>query len=486
MRTSDSDTTTPDRDTSSKTDSPQYGLSRNGRNGVDTETEHFLLIEDVGSLRAIYDAYLRNAGFITHLAASAEEGMRIFRDNPIRMVLLDLMLPDRDGDTLIAEMLALRPYAAIIAVTADRSIDRAVRAMQEGAIDFLVKPIDEPRFRSAIESARSLSLRSDVDDASASEETVGDFVGNAPQMRALYARTRAAARSTAPVYIWGESGTGKELCAQAVHATSPRADGPFIALDCGALAAERVDSELFGHNRGAFPGALEDKDGALLAADGGTLLLDNICELAPTAQIKLLRFLQSGQVKPLGASQPVDVNVRIVCAAKSSPSVMLQNAVLREDLYYRLMVLTIEMPPLRMHREDIGPLARMALERFASEEQRDFSEIEPEAITRLEDRPWPGNVRQLMNVIRAAIVMHDGPVLRAHMLPEFDPTTSRAAPTTAPAVDPFADRTLAEIERAAIEAAINRHDGSIPRAALELGVAPSTIYRKRDAWLSKG
>ncbi|WP_078522504.1 sigma-54 dependent transcriptional regulator [Thioclava sp. F28-4] len=485
MRTSDSDTTTPDRDTSSKTDSPQHGLSRNGRNSVDTETEHFLLIEDVGSLRAIYDAYLRNAGFITHLAASAEEGMRIFRDNPIRMVLLDLMLPDRDGDTLIAEMLALRPYAAIIAVTADRSIDRAVRAMQEGAIDFLVKPIDEPRLRSAIESARSLSLRSDVDDASASEETVGDFVGNAPQMRALYARTRAAARSTAPVYIWGESGTGKELCAQAVHATSPRADGPFIALDCGALAAERVDSELFGHNRGAFPGALEDKDGALLAADGGTLLLDNICELAPTAQIKLLRFLQSGQVKPLGASQPVDVNVRIVCAAKSSPTAILQNGVLREDLYYRLMVLTIEMPPLRMHRKDIGPLARMALERFASEEQRDFSGIEPEAITRLEDRPWPGNVRQLMNVIRAAIVMHEGPVLRAHMLPEFDPTTSRAASTTAPAADPFADRTLAEIERAAIEAAIKRHDGSIPRAALELGVAPSTIYRKRDAWLSK-
>ncbi len=485
MRPSDSETTSPDSETSARTRPPRHGPDRNPRDGDNPEAEHFLLIEDVGSLRAIYDAYLRNAGFITHLAASAEEGMRIFRDNPIRMVLLDLMLPDRDGDTLIAEMLALRPNAAIIAVTADRSIDRAVRAMQEGAIDFLVKPIDEPRLKSAIESARSLSLRSAVDDASSAEDTVGDFVGNAPQMRALYARTRAAARSTAPVYIWGESGTGKELCAQAVHATSPRADSPFIALDCGTLAAERVDSELFGHNRGAFPGALEDKDGALLAADGGTLLLDNICELAPTAQIKLLRFLQSGQVKPLGASQPVDVNVRIVCAAKNSPTVMLQNAVLREDLYYRLMVLTIEMPPLRMHREDIGPLAGMALKRFASKEERCFNEIEPEAITRLEDRPWPGNVRQLMNVIRAAIVMHDGPVLRAHMLPEFDPTTSRAASTTAPAADPFLDRTLAEIERAAIEAAIKRHDGSIPRAALELGVAPSTIYRKRDTWLSK-
>ncbi|PFG64714.1 DNA-binding NtrC family response regulator [Thioclava sp. ES.031] len=486
MRTSDFDTTSPDRDTSSETDSPQYGLSRSGRNSVDSEAEHFLLIEDVGSLRAIYDAYLRNAGFVTHLAASAEEGMRIFRENPIRMVLLDLMLPDRDGDTLIAEMLALRPYTAIIAVTADRSIDRAVRAMQEGAIDFLVKPIDEPRLSSAIKSARSLSLRADLDDASSGEDTVGDFIGNAPQMRALYARIRAAARSTAPVYIWGESGTGKELCAQAVHAVSPRADGPFIALDCGALTAERTDSELFGHSRGAFPGALEDKPGAFSEANGGTLLLDNICELAPTAQIKLLRFLQSGQIKPLGANQPIDVNVRIVCASTSSPTTMLQSGVIREDLYYRLMVLAIEMPPLRLHREDIGPLARMALERFASQEERDFSEIEPEAITRLEDRPWPGNVRQLMNVIRAAIVMHDGPVLRAHMLPEFDPAMSRAASTAVQTSDPFANRTLAEIERAAIEAAITRHDGSIPRAALELGVAPSTIYRKREAWLSKG
>ncbi|WGT48991.1 sigma-54-dependent transcriptional regulator [Thioclava nitratireducens] len=485
MRPSDSDTKTPDSETHGGTDDQPYASSRRARDGEDAEADHFLLIEDVGSLRAIYDAYLRNAGFVTHLAASAEEGMRIFRENPIRMVLLDLMLPDRDGDELIAEMLALRPYTAIIAVTADRSIDRAVRAMQEGAIDFLVKPIDEPRFRSAIESARSLSLRADANDANAVEGTVGEFIGSAPKMRALYARTRAAARSTAPVYIWGESGTGKELCAHAVHSTSPRADGPFIALDCGALPAERIDSELFGHSRGAFPGALEDKPGALHDADGGTLLLDNIGELAPTAQIKLLRFLQSGQIKPLGASQAIDVNVRIVCAATSSPTALLQSGAIREDLYYRLVVLAIEMPPLRMHRQDIGPLARMALERFASEEDRCFSEIEPEAIARLEDRPWPGNVRELMNVIRATIVMHEGPVLRAHMLPEFDPTMAAAAAPAAQAADPFANRTLAEIERAAIEAAIDRHDGSIPRAALELGVAPSTIYRKRDAWLSK-
>ncbi|MBC7147594.1 MAG: sigma-54-dependent Fis family transcriptional regulator [Thioclava marina] len=446
--------------------------------------EHVLLIEDIGSLRAIYDAYLRAAGFVTHSAETAAEGLAIFRSHPIRMVLLDLMLPDRDGDTLIAEMLELRPRTAIIVVTADRSADRAVRAMHAGAVDFLVKPIDETRLNAAIERARSSSLQAPGENPYESKAPLGEFIGTSPRMQMVYERARSAARSSAPVYLWGESGTGKELCAHAIHSSGTRGSGPFVTLDCGSLPADRLDSELFGHHSGAFPGALHDKPGAVAMADGGTLLLDNVCELPMPAQIKLLRFLETGQVKPYGATEPVTVDVRVISASANTPEETLASGKMREDLYYRLNVLSIEMPPLRSHGEDIGPIARMALDRFAAEENRCYTEITDEAIRKLERMPWPGNVRQLMNVLRAAMVMHDGPVLRAEMLPDIPTVSAQTdiAEAGATTVSTFEGMTLAEIERLVIEAAIERHDGSIPRAANELGVAPSTIYRKRESW----
>lgn len=447
-----------------------------------------LLVEDVASLRAIYETHLRNAGFEVHSVASASDALTLFHAHPVEIVLLDLMLPDRDGDELIPEMLALRARTAILVLTADRSVDRAVNAMRVGALDVLIKPVSEARLSSAIENARSFAMQADPQSDAQDAPTIGAFIGQSPRMQKVYSKIRSAARSVAPLFIWGESGTGKELCAHAIHALGSRATAPFVTLDCGALPVDRLDSELFGHKKGAFPGALNDKPGALLSANGGSLLLDNVCELAPTVQTKLLRFLESGYIKPFGADQPAQVDVRVISAAAHSPMEVVNQGRMREDLQYRLHVLSIEMPPLREHPEDIETIARAALDRFATEEQRSFTAIHPDAMAWLKSHSWPGNVRQLMNVLRAAVVMHDGYELSLEMLPESinrSPKSSSGNPTAAYAKDQPAIRTLAEIEREAIESAIERHDGSIPRAAQELGVAPSTIYRKRDTWLGK-
>ncbi|TMV90505.1 sigma-54-dependent Fis family transcriptional regulator [Thioclava sp. BHET1] len=447
-----------------------------------------LLIDDVASLRGIYESHLQNSGFDVYTAGTANDGILLFRNNPIEIVLLDLMLPDRDGDALIAEMLDLRPRTAIIVITADRSIDRAVNAMRCGALDVLIKPVTEARLTGAIDSARSFALQANPHGGDLDHAPIGAFIGHSPRMQRVYDRIRSAARSTAPVYIWGESGTGKELCAHAIHMLGPRAAAPFITLDCGALPAERLDSELFGHVRGAFPGAVTDKPGALMSANGGSVLLDNVNELPPDTQSKLLRFLQSGMTKPFGADEPIQADVRVLCAAALPAVEAVRLGQMREDLNYRLHVLDIAMPPLREHPEDISHIAQTALARLASEENRHFTTISSDAIAVLEAQSWPGNVRQLMNVLRAAIVMSHGPELTPDMLPEISPQMPCDASPTEPApAEPqeMAPRTLEEIERSAIETAIERHNGSIPRAANELGVAPSTIYRKRDAWIKK-
>jgi DNA-binding NtrC family response regulator len=347
----------------------------------------------------------------------------------------------------------------------------------------LTTPGRETRRRSAIENARSLALHTDLQSEAQHAPGIGTFIGQSPRMQKVYDQIRSAARSVAPLFIWGESGTGKELCAHAAHALGSRSTAPFVTLDCGALPPDRLDSELFGHRKGAFPGALSDKTGALMKANGGSLLLDNVCELDPTVQTKLLRFLESGYIKPFGADEPVQVDVRVISAASRPPMEVVSRGRMREDLHYRLHVLSIEMPPLREHPEDIETIAHIALERFSTEEGRRFTRISPASMIWLKSHVWPGNVRQLMNVLRAAVVMHDGPELSVDMLPDganhaVDPSGA-AAPSAMPRP---ASRTLAEIEREAIEAAIDRHDGSIPRAAHELGVAPSTIYRKREMW----
>ncbi len=426
---------------------------------------------------------LRDEGVVLHLAPDGAEGLRLFHALHPALVALDLALPDRDALALMAELLALRPDTRLLALAPEGAAERAVAAMRAGAADVLMQPVPPLRLTEALRAAaaaapaRARPRPSDSTDPST-------FIGSSPEMAAIHRTIGSVARSMATVFITGESGTGKELAALAVHAQSRRPTGPFIALNCGAIPPDLLESEVFGHVKGSFTGALSDKPGAAVAADGGTLFLDEICEMAPALQTKLLRFLQTSTVQPVGATRPRKVDVRIVCATNRDPIEAVARGQFREDLLYRLYVVPLHMPPLRARGRDLIEIAEAALHRFAAEEGKSFDGFSPETVAHLLAQDWPGNVRQLLNVVRNVAVLHEGGLVTPAMLPPAFPSrlTALPAPATAEPADPFAGLTLAEVERAAIDAALARHSGSVPRAARDLDISPSTLYRKLEAW----
>jgi two-component system, repressor protein LuxO len=456
-----------------------------------------LLIEDTLSLQMVYRSILTGAGYRVAVARTAAEGLAQFAALQPAIVLVDLVLPDSDGLQLMQTILATQPGTSVIAITANGSVNRAVDAMRAGAHDFLVKPFDEGRLLSAVQntlaerrSKSSALVVQQVEERTSPTESSG-FIGSSAPMVRIHETIASVARSMATVFITGESGTGKELCALAVHAGSARASGPFIALNCGAIPQDLLESEVFGHMKGSFTGAISDKPGAAAAADGGTLFLDEICEMAPALQTKLLRFLQTSTVQPVGATRPKKVNVRIVCATNRDPVDAVRRGQFREDLYYRLFVVPIHMPPLRDRGQDVIEIAEAALLRFAQEEGRDFHGLDPAVRTLLPQLPWPGNVRQLLNVIRNVVVLNPGGWVTPDMLPPglVDalptmpdlPRTLKPVPDL-PATETLVGLTLAEAERRLIEATMARHGGSIPKAARVLDVSPSTLYRKIEGW----
>lgn len=453
-----------------------------------------LLVEDTPSLQLVYQSVLRSAGHTVRCTGDAASGLTAFKALRPPVVLLDLMLPDRDGLDLMRELLALRPETRVIVITANGSINKAVEAMRAGAHEFLVKPFDEQRFLAAIDNALA-GTATTAGAARPPREPLapGDFIGASEPMRQIYARIRSVARSMATVFITGESGTGKELCAQAVHDLSSRARAPFVPLNCGAIPSELLESEVFGHVKGSFTGALSDKPGAAATADGGTLFLDEICELDLNLQTKLLRFIQTSTIQPVGATRSRKVNVRIVCATNRDPLQEVRRGRFREDLYYRLHVVPIHMPPLRERGEDVVTIAETALSRFAREEGRRFQTLDPEVKAIFRRLDWPGNVRQLLNVIRHVVVLNDGPAVTRAMLPielhhaieEPLPEVEQAPAPRVP-LEGLVGRTLAEIEQLVIEETIARHGGSVPKAARVLDVSPSTLYRKIEAWRGRG
>ena len=454
-----------------------------------------LLVEDTVSLQMVYRTILEDAGYPVVLAPTLAEARRAFADHRPRVVVLDLMLPDGDGQDLIDEMLQAAPETAVIVVTAHGSINRAVAAIRAGAQEFIVKPFDERRFLAAVANAlrppSSATPRAPSEGRRPSPGRAASegFIGSSQVMARVHATIRSAARSMATVFITGESGTGKELCALAVHESSPRAAGPFIALNCGAIPQELLESEVFGHVKGSFTGAIADKPGAAVLADGGTLFLDEVCEMAPALQTKLLRFLQTSMVQPVGAPRPRKVDVRIVCATNRDPLDAVRRGHFREDLYYRLFVLPIHMPPLRERGEDAVEIAHAALARFSAEEGRVFEGFAPSVEHLLRTHPWPGNVRQVLNVIRNVVVLNEGGLITLDKLPPelvrngdtLDGNREPLGPTP-PDIESLAGLTMAEIERQVIEAAIARHQGSVPRAARALDLSPSTLYRKLESW----
>jgi two-component system, repressor protein LuxO len=461
-----------------------------------------LLIEDTISLQMVYRSILTGAGYRVAVAGTAADGLAQFNALQPVIVLVDLVLPDSDGLQLMKTMLAAQPNTSIIAITANGSVNRAVDAMRAGAHDFLVKPFDEGRLLSTVQNAlaerrartsaaASVALATPSGPDTPAPTDVTGFIGSSEQMARIHGTISSVARSMATVFITGESGTGKELCALAVHAGSARASGPFIALNCGAIPQDLLESEVFGHMKGSFTGAISDKPGAAAAADGGTLFLDEICEMAPALQTKLLRFLQTSTVQPVGATRPTKVNVRIVCATNRDPVDAVRRGQFREDLYYRLFVVPIHMPPLRDRGQDVIEIAEAALLRFAREEGREFQGLSPQVRAVLARLPWPGNVRQLLNVMRNVVVLNPGGWVTLDMLPpgliDATPMVAEASRSLQlapdlPSTDSLVGLTLAEAERRLIEATVARHRGSIPKAARVLDVSPSTLYRKIEGW----
>ncbi len=421
-------------------------------------------------------ALIREATSIAGAIAAAQESVL-----HAAVVCLDL----RGAAGSIAALRRAGIRGPILATSRQGSVSVAVDAMRNGADDFVVKPFHPAdlarRLALALEAfgARDSANGSMPIDALFPADGFEGFIGASEPMLALYDQIVRVAPSKAPVFITGESGTGKEVCAQALHVRSNCAKGPFIALNCGAIPRELMESEIFGHVKGAYTGAHDYRAGAAELAHGGTLFLDEICEMDIGLQAKLLRLIQTGTVRRVGDTKERAVDVRFVCATNRNPKAAVAAGSFREDLFYRLHVLPLHLPPLRERAGDVTLLAHAFLARFAGEEGRAFCGFDEEAARRLEAYPWPGNVRELQNVIRRVVVLHDGAQVRAEMLAlPLAPANHDPLPLVgSPSIDPFWRQ-----EQKIIERALKAHGGNAARAAAALEISPSTIYRKLQAW----
>ncbi len=454
------------------------------------EKARLLLVEDTLSLATLYQEYLDKGPYqVTHATGVDDALAQVERALP-DAALLDLRLPDGSGMSLLRVLRRRAPDMPVIVMTAHGSVSVAVEAMRSGAADFLTKPFAAERLITTLDHALERArLKRELRELSAARprEAFCGFIGGAPAMQAIYRILENAAASRATVFLKGESGTGKELAAAAVHRLSPRREGPFVAINCAAIPRDLIESEIFGHIRGAFTGAVADRAGAAQLADGGTLFLDEICDMDAALQAKLLRFVQLGAFQPVGSTRTLHTDVRFICATNRDPMQEVREGRFREDLYYRLHVVPVTMPPLRARGEDVMTIAAHFLARFTQEEEKHFTCFAPDAEALLRAHPWPGNVRELENAVRTAVVLHDGDAVTAAMLP----TTLHPSPKPAQAVQPSIDpvlriRPLAVLEREAVEHAVQSCQGNIARAAAHLGISPSTLYRKRAAWAGIG
>lgn len=451
------------------------------------ERLNVLLVEDTASLAALYQAYLQDEPLSLTVVNNGQQALEHIRQQPPDILLLDLLLPDMPGMEILQWLHREQPNITTIVITAHGSVDVAVEAMRLGAHDFINKPVEIERLKVTLHNTmkfRHLNQLVDRYRHDIEKEPFQGFIGASLPMQKVYRLIENAAPSSATVFVTGESGTGKEVCAEALHQLSSRSEGPFIALNCAAIPKELMESELFGHIKGAFTGALQDRDGAVIRANGGTLFMDEICEMDLELQSKLLRFLQSGQIQPVGSSQQIKVDVRIVCATNREPLLEVEQGRFREDLYYRLHVIPIHLPPLRERGADVISIATALVRQASREEGKSFVGLSEATKDRLQAYHWPGNVRQLQNVIRNAVVLHQGEWIEQDMLPApLDrPLTAQAASELVTDALPAPIVPLAVLERQAIERAISHCQGNVSRAAALLEVSPSTIYRKLQSW----
>ena len=439
-----------------------------------------LIVEDDADHGSSLVEAIRGMDYDVEWAPGGREGLAAFRDRGADVVLSDLVMPDLDGIEVmrrIREMDGGR--APVILMTAYGSVDSSVRAMKEGAYDYLQKPLDlddlQAKLGRALEAAR---LRRQVERLSAEvrgQWSARTWVAESPAMREVVRQTVALAQTAATVLIRGESGTGKELVARALHADGPRSDGPFVAVNCAAFAETLLESELFGHEKGAFTGAVSRRAGAFERAQGGTLFLDEIGDAPPSVQVKLLRVLEDRSIMRVGGQESFRVDVRLVSATNRDLEAKVASGEFRQDLLYRLQVVGVALPPLRERREDIRPLAERFIAMAQSEHGRRIREVEPEWHARLAAHAWPGNIRELRNVVEAAVVMTPDGVLRADRL-HLGGASAPAAAAAGWSVP--AGMTLEEIEKRILEESLKRHGGNRSLTAGQLGLSRRTIQRK--------
>jgi two-component system, NtrC family, response regulator AtoC len=441
-----------------------------------TDKPVILVVDDEKNTR---DGLVRALRGEYHVA-EAENGLRALEwleTRPADVVLSDLRMPGMDGLALLSRLLAREPRPVLILLTAYGSIETAVEAMKRGAYDFLPKPVNLDRLELLLKralaerrlGAENQRLKAQLDAKYGFE----NIIGTSAPMQEVFDTIRQAAPSRATVLIQGESGTGKELVARALHQCSPRAPGPFVAVHCASLASTLLESELFGHEKGAFTGAVERRRGRFELADGGTLFLDEIGEIDPALQVKILRVLEERRFERVGGTETVGVDVRLVAATNRDLKQMVADGKFREDLFYRLYVVNVTLPPLRARSGDIVLLAQHYLKALAAENGKKISGFTPDAMAALAAYPWPGNVRELRNVIERMVVLGGGEKLTVRDLP----AALRAPPARAAgAVRP--GHVLRDAEQQLIVETLRRHKGSRTQAALELGISRRTLHRK--------
>ncbi len=456
-----------------------------------------LLAEDDEAVRKAVQGVFTDAGFVVEAAQDGQDALERYQaavaaGRNVDAVVADINMPRMDGLELLDRLKDLDPEVLVVFVTAYSSVDSAVSALRKGAYDYLTKPFRNDHLVQVVKNAvkqRALfaenrTLRREIERHYGFQEVVG----RSPAMAAVFRLIERAAPSTATILIRGETGTGKELVARAAHHASDRSGKPFVSINCAALPEGLLESELFGHVKGAFSGAVADSPGLFRAAQGGTLFLDELGEMPLAIQAKLLRVLEAREVRPVGGTQSLPVDVRIVSATNKDLLAEIEAGRFREDLYYRCAVVEVEVPPLRARPDDIPLLARHFLARCAREREQPERKLAPEALAALLAYPWPGNVRELANAIEHAAVVAGDSILPADLparVREYAAAPHEAG-TAAPPLPGDETLTLAELERRHVLALLAREGGDRRRAAELLGIDLSTLYRKIKRWEEGG
>jgi DNA-binding NtrC family response regulator len=437
-------------------------------------TQHagILVVDDEFSVRDSLQKWFEKDGHRVQAAGSASEALKIMAEAPFDVALLDIRMPGMDGMELQRRLKEIDPLLEVIMITAFASVETAVEALKHGAFDYVTKPVDPDELshlvRNAVEQRRlkseNLALREKLEETGRHDEIIGE----SPQMNKVMEMVRNVAQTDATVLIRGESGTGKEVIARAIHAHSGRRNFTLVPVNCGALTETLLESELFGHEKGAFTGAQYRRKGKLEMADGGTLFLDEIGTISPKTQVDLLRVLESKEFTRVGGSKPIHVDFRVICATNQNLEKMVEAGRFREDLYYRINVFTILLPPLRERRADIPLLAAHFLRKCSSQMDKHIHEINPDAMDLMVRHKWPGNVRELANAVERAMVVGKPPAIKAGDLPfRLDGISEQ----------PLGD-TLSDIERVHILKILERTGWNIKQAAEILSIDRVTLYNK--------